>query len=187
MINPEIWKHFDCVIAVDPGLSTGNGIICLSHKGVFDWSALKNDSSAGSFENRLSLHLHCLEDIYDNFVHDFMVESIDVEPVCLFAIENCFVGAGGNGALKQSELIGVQAMCAHRYMLPVVRVQPTQTKKALTGRGKAKKDEDMVPHAIKLYPSVAEIKYKYQREAVADAIGVAIAGADKWLKENTDG
>ena len=64
MINPEIWKHFGFIIAVDPGLSTGNGIVSINKRGMFSWNALKTSSKDGSFEQRLLINLRILEDMF---------------------------------------------------------------------------------------------------------------------------
>ena len=64
-----------------------------------------------------------------------------------------------------------------------VEVTSTEAKKALTGKGTAKK-EDMLPaaqdHLDLKFPDQWTIKRK---EAVADAVGIGVAGMNKWEKE----
>ena len=60
-----------------------------------------------------------------------------------------------------------------------VEVAPTSCKKALTGSGKASKDE--MVDALRDYPGSPLGLTKANREAIADALGAALAGADKWL------
>jgi len=62
-----------------------------------------------------------------------------------------------------------------------VEVGPSKPKKALTGKGSAKKDE-MVEEGRKYFPPDADFHNKGDatREALADALGIALAGLLEW-------
>ena len=96
-----------------------------------------------------------------------------------FAIETNYAN-GRQAELNNAQLIGVlvQERFGHNF---IHRIAPTSAKKALTGSGKASK-EDMVAAASKL-PGWVDQGSKKRNEAVADAVGVAICA----LKEIQNG
>ena len=95
-------------------------------------------------------------------------------PNTLVAIEdNHFTsGRSAQSAMKQREVIGALGYRAACQGMPVVRVAPTSAKKALTGSGKASK-EDMV-EKINEKMWIMDLNQKSQ-EAIADAYGVCLA------------
>jgi crossover junction endodeoxyribonuclease RuvC len=95
-------------------------------------------------------------------------------PKAIVAIEdNHFTsGKSAQSALKQREVIGALAYRAACCGIPVVRVAPTAAKKALTGSGKASK-QDMVDKANEML-WMMDLSQKAQ-EAIADALGVCLA------------
>lgn len=74
--------------------------------------------------------------------------------------------------LYQSQLIGAIIHHAMQRSCQVVRVKPKQAKKALTGIGNA--DKTAMITASQAFVKKTGVKYK--DEAIADAIGVALAG-----------
>ena len=97
-----------------------------------------------------------------------------------FAIETNFAN-GRQAELNNAQLIGVLIDYARHGGSDICRIAPTSAKKALTGSGKASK-EDMVAAASKL-PGWVDQGSKKRNEAVADAVGVAICA----LKEIQNG
>ena len=104
----------------------------------------------------------------------------------LYALETNHVtgGRSAQSALKQRELIGVLAANAWHYGSDIIRIAPLSAKKALTGSGKASK-ERMV-EAMSKYHGAPEGLSKAKREAVADALGIVLAGVAKWEESHSE-
>jgi Holliday junction resolvasome RuvABC endonuclease subunit len=83
------------------------------------------------------------------------------------------VGRNAHTAIDQAQLIGAIKMLAYSRDIPVFGISNTTAKKALTGSGRADKAE-MVAAAQGIAGEIGGTKV--QREAVADAIGIALAG-----------
>lgn len=85
-------------------------------------------------------------------------------------------GQSIKAALDHAESIGVCLECLTSAGFPTFRIAPRQAKLSLTGSGKADKAA-MVRWAEKTIKGAAwiPIPFKYYREAVADAIGNALA------------
>ena len=81
------------------------------------------------------------------------------------------------------EFVGMLKERFNEWGWETVEVTATAAKKALTGDGNADKD-DMVEAANKMI-WLMDLTKK-QQEAVADAIGIGLAGADKWEAEHKD-
>ena len=101
----------------------------------------------------------------------------------LYGIENNYAGENPQHGLRQRELIAVLKRDGWVHWRSVVGVSPGEVKRALTGKGNAVK-ADMVEMAEMLYPDVMihwpsdgkkTSRAQKQREAIADAIGVALA------------
>jgi len=75
-------------------------------------------------------------------------------------------------ALQQAQLIGAICFMARKRECQIVRIKPKQGKKALAGIGNADKTA-MVDASRKYFASTG---IKYRDEAMADALGTALAG-----------
>lgn len=98
----------------------------------------------------------------------------------VFCVEENITAGHGNASttMMQRELVGILCAKAVEHGWQVKRVYPVTAKKALTGSGKADKDA-MVPAAVEKYGVPSSGMPKAKREAIADAIGVALAGISK--------
>jgi len=84
---------------------------------------------------------------------------------------------------SQDRIIGrFQAITEHMFDIAVIEVTPQHAKIALTGRGNADKGE-MIAAAVQSYGVPKPDDFQYVKEAVADAIGVALAGFELAQKE----
>jgi crossover junction endodeoxyribonuclease RuvC len=93
--------------------------------------------------------------------------------------ENISAGHGNAAtAMMQRELVGILCGMAVEHGWRVKRVYPVTAKKALTDNGRADKDE-MVAAARKQFGVPGAGMPKPKAEAIADAIGVALAGIAK--------
>lgn len=161
---------FTHVVGVDPSL-TATGVVVCDELGVRRQTCIKTDASL-CLEHRMS---HVL-----SMAIGLMCGMPDWEAnTSLCCIENNHVTSGrsAQSALIQRELIGVLATDLWKWGMRIVRVAPTSGKKALTGSGKATKD-DMVEAACR-YPGFKREKAKYVNEACADALGAALAGMEQ--------
>lgn len=90
----------------------------------------------------------------------------------VLAIEELFFGANSKTALVVGQARGVVLLCAGQHSLPVSVYTPLQVKMALTGYGRAEKNQigQMVKILLKL-PSIPK------PDDTADALAVAITHA----------
>lgn len=161
-------------IGVDPGftctgvcgMSPGGGQVL----GVAAFSAEK-DGPVESRAIRLARHV---------FYYAYNLACGDA----VFCIEENITAGHGNAAttMMQRELVGILCGMAVEHGWQVKRVYPVTAKKALTGSGKADKGA-MVPAAVEKYGVPSAGMPKAKREAIADAIGVALAGVAKGAEE----
>jgi len=93
------------------------------------------------------------------------------------AIEEPVLGKGSNARslIKQAMLIGA-IITSYSPVIKTIFVHNKTAKKFFTGNGNATKDE-MVEAAVKRYGEAFHQGPKYQREAVADAIAIALTAA----------
>ena len=173
-----IWDYYDFIAAVDPGLShTGaTGVIVLTERGILDGFLVRGKKGEGYAERLARMKRDLFADLYRIIGRDLRV---------LFSVEmnHATENRSADSALRQFGLIGALIAQAHEQEYDVVEVRPSQGKKALTGNGWADKDEDMVPAAEAFAGWRPEwSRFKYSRQALADALGAAIAGAEKVLQ-----
>lgn len=152
---------------IDPSL-TATGIIVLNRTGfgrneVEDFAVVRTKPEEGP--GRLCV------------IRKVVADSLAGEPgVC--AVEQNYVNRGAQSSMAQREVVGICVEVAASLGWHVVRVAPTQAKKALGLVGGGSDKAQMVLPASRLFPDLfAGIKFKYQREAVADAIGNAMVAA----------
>jgi len=170
------WDHHKFAVGVDPGFGC-TGVVVISKSGIEGWDALVSDSKL-PLEQRMALVMNAVS------MRRWDVGR-DKDQGEVFALETNHVtgGRSAQSALKQRELIGVLATNAWHQGADIVRIAPTSAKKALTGSGKAPK-EDMV-EAMYEYEGAPLGLSRAKREAVADALVVAIAGVEKWEADHS--
>lgn len=158
-------------VGIDPGL-TRTGVAYLSERGFSEVHTYSSESGHPT-GYRVNSMVHCI-------FSTIMEAAKDHDEVVVAIEDNHFTsGKSAQSALKQRELIGALAAEAAKREYEVVRVAPTEAKKAMVGNGRADK-RDMA-NAAMAYMDISDMS-KTDREAVADAMGVCLAAAAK-IKE----
>lgn len=155
-------------IGVDPGL-TLTGICKLDFDG--------RDLFVTYHENIKAPTGLSLRDRIDFIANEVVVQSGDRD---IITIEDCFVGPNPQGALKQSELIGV--LWDRIQGLTSVRIAPRSVKKMFTGNGNAGKPK-MIEEAERRL-GVTLRGSKVARETYADSFAIAMSGLNTVHKFN---
>lgn len=124
-------QHNMRIIGIDPGIRcTGYGIITVG-KGdpqVVDYGTIKPPVS-GSIGDRLAV-------LYDDLDH-----LIKKYPVDAFAIEDSFFGVNVRSALVLGHARGAALLCASHNQLQSSEYAPRKVKLAVTGNGRATKEQ----------------------------------------------
>jgi crossover junction endodeoxyribonuclease RuvC len=92
-----------------------------------------------------------------------------------FAIEEVFFNKNAKTALAVGHARGVAMLAAVQSGIPVYEYTPLQVKQAVTGHGRAAKEQ--VQFMVK---AILSIKEKISPDDVADALAVAICHAFRW-------
>lgn len=112
-------------------------------------------------------------------VHRGLVEVIGQHRPDRVAVEDVFVATNARAALKLGHARGVILLAAMEHGLPLAEFSPLMVKQAVTGYGRASKEQvqQMVRVLLNLStrPSVD----------AADALAVAVCGANHLLKNQT--
>ena len=152
-------------IGVDPGLSkTGYGIIeIINKKGlVREWDSLSTNSKEPTPKRLRSLYLG-FEKILQNWNAQLLIlEDIFVLPKFPKA------------ALQLGAVRGILTLAAANRNIPVMELKPTEIKRALTGNGRANKDQ--VERAVR---KILGIKNKITPEHASDALALALVGSSR--------
>ena len=114
------------------------------------------------------------EDIFDRLkqVYDGISEIIArIKPDCV-AIEELFFNTNTTTALKVAEARGILILAAMNAGIPVFEYTPLQVKQAVTGYGRA--DKNQVQQMIKILLNLEKIP---KPDDAADALAIAICGA----------
>lgn len=170
------------IVGIDPGLGK-TGVAALHIGGgnahsFFDVAAFSS-KAGGKLEERV----HLLSSEVMGYLADACLVSADgYQAAGAVAIEENYVAMGKStqSALKQRELIGTIAASCYANGVTVVRVSPGEAKKIMAGKGNANKDA-MVESA----EHMADLSRfnKAEREAIADAMGIALAAAKRMAEE----
>ena len=153
------------VIGVDPGL-TLTGVVITGAQGSVPRTVLSSLGSQNSTTMRLALLARA--------VIEYCGSVIRTDVSAVMAIEQPCYSCNAKSLILQSKLAGIiEAEAYWRGWCPV-HVAPSQAKKALAGNGNATKEE-MVACAKLALGDIGGSKAK--QEAIADAYGVALAGA----------
>jgi len=145
------------ILGIDPGLeNTGWGVINyelrISNYELIDYGILKIIS-----KDRL-------KDIYNGV--EKIIKKYKIKEM---AVESIFFAKNAKSALKVAEAIGVIKVCGMKNGVEVAEYTPLQVKMALTGYGRAEKEqvEQMVGACLKLDRII-------KPSHVADAVAVAL-------------
>jgi len=150
------------IIGLDPGIGrTGWGIIEVQ-------SAKCKVQSFGCIETPPKTQLeNRLNELYDN-----LTRILDEEAVDAFAIEELFFNTNVTTAMAVGQARGVALLAAAQHHLPIGVYTPLQVKIAVTGYGRAEKNQvgQMVKTLLKL-DSVPK------PDDTADALAIALTHA----------
>ncbi len=152
-------------IGIDPGLAmTGFGIVeTLSRGGkACEWGAIRTVAGC-SVPNRLKT------------IYDEMKMLLRKWEPGLLAIEDVFVlKQFPKAAIQLGEVRGVIYLCAQEHGIPVLEVKPTEVKSALTGSGRADKEQMM-----KMIRQILRIENPLSSSHAGDALALALTGLSR--------
>jgi crossover junction endodeoxyribonuclease RuvC len=152
-------------IGIDPGLAmTGFGVVeTLSRGGkACAWGSIRTDSDC-----RVPLRL---KKIYDELKRLF-----ETWQPGLIAVEEVFVlGTFPKAAIQLGEVRGVIYLAAEERAIPIIEIRPTEVKSALTGSGRADKNQMM-----RTICKILGIEQSLQSSHAGDALALALTGLSR--------
>jgi len=152
-------------IGIDPGLAmTGFGIVeTLSRGGkACEWGTIRTEASS-SPPSRLKTIYDELKRLFDEWKPDLLV------------LEDVFVlSQFPKAAIQLGEVIGVVYLAAQECNIPVVQVKPTEVKSALTGSGRADKEQIM-----KMIRQILKMEEPLSSSHAGDALALALTGLSR--------
>ncbi|HSR89145.1 MAG TPA: crossover junction endodeoxyribonuclease RuvC [Candidatus Udaeobacter sp.] len=159
----------EVILGIDPGFGrVGYGIIKKDAKG--EWRAVDfgciETSAKKSFVQRISE------------VHEELVQLIKKYKPTRMAVEELFFFKNVKTAIEVGQARGVILLTGVENDLPIDEFTPLQVKQAITGYGRAEKDQMQ-----KMVAMILGIKEKIKSDDAADALAVALcAGQSLWVK-----
>lgn len=184
------WDTHTFAVGVDPGL-TCTGLVVLGKPGDIVVARTYGSDPKDPREKR---YADIRDSVLSKIVATVGIGSVQGLP---FTIENNHItpGRSAQTALMQRGLIEVMATEMYVRGMDIQRASPAEVKRALTGFGKAHKQNRTRDAAGNEYPSMVEALAarrdaptglpQYKMEAVADALGAALAGIKLWEAANT--
>ena len=152
-------------IGIDPGLAmTGFGVVEALPRGgkACDWGAIRTQPSS-------SVPLR-LRTIYDE-----LKRLLEKWNPSLLALEEVFVlKQFPKAAIQLGEVRGVIYLAAQEMDIPVVELKPTEVKSALTGSGRA--DKEQMKKAIR---QLLRIENPLSSSHAGDALALALTGLSR--------
>jgi crossover junction endodeoxyribonuclease RuvC len=152
-------------IGIDPGLAmTGFGVVeALSRGGkACDWGAIRTEPSSP-----VPLRLRTIYDELKGLLEKWNPD--------LLALEEVFVlKQFPKAAIQLGEVIGVIYLAAQEMDIPVVELKPTEVKSALTGSGRA--DKEQMKKAIR---QILRIENPLKSSHAGDALALALTGLSR--------
>ena len=150
------------VIGIDPGLAkTGFAVVDpLQKGGRVCHSGNINTDPEHPLEERLSTIYHELSRVLRKWNPDLMVLE-DVFVMKQFPM----------AAMKLGEVRGVIRLTAKKMGVPISEIKPTEVKSALTGSGRA--DKEQIERAVR---RILHIEEKIKSDHVSDAMALALTG-----------
>jgi crossover junction endodeoxyribonuclease RuvC len=152
-------------IGIDPGLAmTGFGVVEALPRGgkACAWGAIRTETNCPvSFR---------LKTIYDELKEILVKWNPD-----LLALEEVFVlKQFPKAAIQLGEVRGVIYLAAQEMDIPVVELKPTEVKSALTGSGRA--DKEQMKKAIR---QILRIESPLRSSHAGDALALALTGLSR--------
>ena len=160
----------EIILGIDPGFGRlGYGIIKKDQKN--EWKMVGcgciETSPKKSFVERISQ------------IHQELVKIIKKHKPTRMAVEKLFFFSNVKTAIEVGQARGVVLLTGVENNLPIDEFTPLQVKQAITGYGRAEKDQMQ-----KMVSVVLGIKEKIKSDDAADALAVALcAGQSLWVKK----
>ena len=169
-LMPSSMPKEEIILGIDPGFGrVGWGIIKKDGKG--EWRELGfgciETSSKKSFVERISQ------------IHEELIGLIKKHKPTRMAVEELFFFSNVKTAIEVGQARGVILLTGVENNLPIDEFTPLQVKQAITGYGRAEKDQMQ-----KMVAVVLGMKEKIKSDDAADALAVALcAGQSLWVKK----
>lgn len=152
-------------IGIDPGLAmTGFGVVETLTRGgkACDWGAIRTESNSP-----IPLRLKT--------IYDGLKSILDKWKPNLLVLEDVFVlKQFPKAAIRLGEVRGVIYLVAQEMDIPVLEVKPTEVKSALTGSGRA--DKEQMKRAI---CQILRIDNPLNSSHAGDALALALTGLSR--------
>ena len=152
-------------IGIDPGLAmTGFGVVEALPRGgrACDWGAIRTEANC-PMPDRLRTIYEVLKGLLEKWKPNLLV------------LEEVFVlKQFPKAAIQLGEVIGVIYLAAQEMDVPVVEVRPTEVKSALTGSGRA--DKEQMKKAIR---QILRIESPLNSSHAGDALALALTGLSR--------
>ncbi|OGP63944.1 MAG: crossover junction endodeoxyribonuclease RuvC [Deltaproteobacteria bacterium RBG_13_47_9] len=152
-------------IGVDPGLAmTGFGVVEALTRGgkACDWGSIRTKTN-----HPIPLRL--------KMIYDELKEILETWKPNLLVLEEVFVMKQfPKAAIQLGEVRGVIYLAAQEMDLPVMEVKPTEVKCALTGSGRA--DKEQIKKAIR---QILRIESPLSSSHAGDALALAVTGLSR--------
>ncbi len=152
-------------IGIDPGLAmTGFGVVeALSRGGkACAWGAIKTES-----DRSIPLRLKTIYDELKELLQKWQPNLVVIEEV--FVLKQF-----PKAAIRLGEVRGVIYLAAQEMDIPVVEVRPTEVKSALTGSGRA--DKEQIKRSIQ---QILRIDHPVNSSHAGDALALALTGLSR--------
>lgn len=147
------------IIGIDPGIAiVGYGIIEIKSNSIvpLDYGIISTEAKLNT-PKRLEI------------IYNLLNQIIDVYKPTDLAIEELFFSRNTSSAIKVAQARGVQILSAKLKGLGIYEYTPLQIKEAVTGYGRAEKEQ--VQHMVKYLLNLKEIP---KPDDASDALAVAI-------------
>jgi len=152
-------------IGIDPGLAmTGFGVVeALSRGGrACDWGAIRTEA-------------HSPTPLRLKTIHDELKGLLEKWKPNLLVLEEVFVlKQFPKAAIQLGEVRGVIYLAAEEMNIPVIEVNPTEVKSALTGSGRADKEQ-----IKKMIRQILKIEDPLNSSHAGDALALALTGLSR--------
>jgi crossover junction endodeoxyribonuclease RuvC len=152
-------------IGIDPGLAmTGFGIVESQARGgrACEWGAIRTES-------------HWPTPFRIRTIYDELEKLLEKWSPTLLVIEDVFVlNQFPKAAIQLGEVRGVVYLAAQKREIPVMDVKPTEVKSALTGSGRADKEQ-----VQKMIRQILKIGNPVRSSHAGDALALALTGLSR--------
>jgi crossover junction endodeoxyribonuclease RuvC len=152
-------------MGIDPGLAmTGFGVVETLKRGgkACEWGTIRTDASRPT-----AVRLKT--------IHDDLRELLEKWKPGLLVMEEVFVlSQYPKAAIQLGEVRGVIYLAAQEQEIPVAEVKPTEVKSALTGSGRADKEQIM-----KMIRQILDIRDPLTSSHAGDALALALTGLSR--------